>query len=70
MRPKAYTGRILELKKLDFRRLNGHFDVILISIKKVNFRGLIARIRYYRPILATRTHFWPILMEYVMRIAL
>ena len=33
-----------------------------------NFRGLIAKIAHYRPILATRTYIWPIFMEYTMGI--
>ena len=59
-----YVGGFLEFKKLDFRGLKGQFDV-----KKANFRGLIAKIGHYRPILATRTHPWPIFMEYDMGIA-
>ena len=58
-----YVGGVLELKKFDFRGLKGHFNV-----KKANFRGLIAKIGHYRPILATRTHLWPIFMEYAMGI--
>ena len=58
-----YIGRILDLRKLDFRGLKGQIDV-----KKSNFRGLIVKIGHYWPILATRTHLWPIFMEYVMRI--
>ena len=59
----SYVEGVLELRKLDFRGLKGQFDV-----KKANFRGLIAKIGHYRPILATRTHLWPIFMEYVMGI--
>ena len=58
-----YVEGILEHRKLDFRGLKGQFDV-----KKANFRGLIAKIGHYRPILATRTHLWPIFMEYAMGI--
>ena len=58
-----YVGGILELRKLDFRGLKGQFDV-----KKANFRGLIAKIGHYMPILATRTHLRPIFMEYVIGI--
>ena len=58
-----YVGGVLELKKLIFRGLKGQFDV-----KKANFRGLIAKIGHYRPILATRSHLWPIFIEYVMGI--
>ena len=58
-----YIGGVIELKKLDFRGLKGHFNV-----KKVNFRGLIAKIGHYWAILASRTHLWPIFMEYVMGI--
>ena len=61
--PKVYVGGVLELRKLDFRGLKGQFDV-----KKANFRGLIAKIAHYRPILATRTYLWPIFMEYTMGI--
>ena len=50
-----YVGGVLELRKLDFRGLKGQFDV-----KKANFRGLIAKIGHYRPILASKTHPWPI----------
>ena len=46
-----YVGEILETRKLHFRGRIGQFDV-----KKANFRGLIAKIGHYRPILATRTH--------------
>ena len=58
-----YVGGILELRKLDFRGLKGQFDV-----KKANFRGLIVKIGHYWPIWATRTHLWPIFMEYAMGI--
>ena len=34
-----YAGRVLVIKKLEFRGLNGQFDV-----KKVNFKRLIAKI--------------------------
>ena len=46
-----YTGGILDLKKIDFRDLKCQSDV-----KKVNFRGLIAKIGYLRPILTFKTH--------------
>ena len=42
------VGGVLEAGKLDFSGLKGQFDV-----KKVNFRGLIAKTGHYRPILAT-----------------
>ena len=58
-----YVGGILELRKLDFRGLKGQFDV-----KKANFRGLIAKIGNYRPILNSRTRLRPIFMEYTMEI--
>ena len=58
-----YTGGILELKKLDFRGLKCQSDV-----KKVNFRGLIAKIGYLRPILTSTTHLWPIFMDYAIGI--
>jgi hypothetical protein len=56
---QRYVGGILELRKLDFRGLKGQFDV-----KKANFRGLIAKIGHLRPILASRTHLWPIFLDY------
>ena len=56
-----YVGGVLELRKLDFKALKGQFDV-----KKANFRGLIAQIGHLRPILASRTHLWPIFMDYAM----
>ena len=58
-----FVGGILEHRKLDFRGLKGQFDV-----KKANFRGLIAKIGHLRPILASRTHLWPIFMDYAMGI--
>ena len=45
------TKMVLELKEVDFRGLKGQFDV-----KKANFRGLIAKIGRYRPVLVTRTY--------------
>ena len=42
---------IVKLRKVDFRGLRGQFDA-----KKVNFRGLIAKIGRYRPVLPTRFH--------------
>ena len=50
-----YIGGVLVLRKLDFRGLKGPFDV-----KKANFRRPIAKIGHYMPILASRTHLWPI----------
>ena len=46
-----FGGGIPELKKLDFRGLEGQFDA-----KKDNFRGQIAKNQQLRPILASRTH--------------
>ena len=46
-----YIGEILELRKLDFGGLKLHFD-----IDKAHFRGLLAKIGYVRPILASTTH--------------
>ena len=46
-----YVGGIIEPIKLDFRGLKGQFHV-----KKVNFRGLIAKIGHVRPLFASRTH--------------
>ena len=60
-----YAGRVFVIRKLEFRGLKRQYDV-----KEINFRGLIARIGYYRPILATRTHLWPIFMECVIGIVL
>ena len=40
-----YVGGALVLRKLDFRGLKGQYDV-----KKANFRGLIAKIGYMKPI--------------------
>ena len=37
-------------------------------MKKANFRGLIAKIRHYRPILAIRPHLQPIFIDFAMRI--
>ena len=58
-----YIGEVLELRKLDFRGVKGQFDV-----KKTNFRGLIAKIGHLRPILASRTHLWPIFVNSAMGI--
>ena len=58
-----YIGGVLELRKLDFRGLKGQFDV-----KKANFRGLIAKNRPFEALLASRTHIWPIFMDYTMGI--
>ena len=57
-----YFGGIREVRNLNFRSLKGQFDV-----KKANFRGLTARIEYSRPILTSRTHLWPIFMDYAIR---
>ena len=49
-----YIGGVLEPRKLDFSGLKGQFE-----IKKVNlgdFRGLLAKISYLRPILVSRNH--------------
>ena len=51
------------LRKLNFGGLKGQFDV-----RKANFRGLIAKIGHYRPILATTTQIWPIFIDYGMGI--
>ena len=58
-----HVGGFLEFKKLDFRGLKAQFDT-----KQANFRGLIAKIGHYRPILASRSHLWPIFMDYVIGI--
>ena len=60
--PKVYR-RNSSSQKLDFRVLKCQSDV-----KKVNFRGLIAKIGYSRAILTFRTHLWPIFMDYVIRV--
>ena len=46
-----YVGGVLELSKLDFRGVK-----FQINVKKDDFRGLIAKIRYLRSILAFTTH--------------
>ena len=56
-----HIREILKLRKLNFRGLNGQFDV-----KKDTFRGLIAKIDYLRPILASRTHVRSLFMEYAV----
>ena len=56
-----YIGGFLVLRKLDFRGFKGQLDA-----KKANFRGLIAKIGLFRPILASITHLWPIFMKYAM----
>ena len=56
-----YVQGILELRKVYFKGLKSQFNV-----KKANFRGLIAKIGNYRPILTTRTHLRPIFMEYAI----
>ena len=48
-----YVGGVLELSKLDFRGVK-----FQINVKKDNFRGLIAKIRYFRSILTSTTHIW------------
>ena len=58
-----YVGGVLEFQKLNFRGLQGQFDV-----KNANFRGLIAKISHFRPILASRTHLRPISMDYTIGI--
>ena len=58
-----YVGGLLKFRKLDFGSLRGQFDV-----KKANFRGLIAKIGHYSPILASKTNFRPIFMDYTMGI--
>ena len=57
----SHIGEILELRKLNFMGLKGQFDV-----KKANFRGVIGKIGYYRPISTFRTHLWPLFMKYVI----
>ena len=60
-----FSWRGLEAWKLEFSGLKGQFDV-----KKVNFRGLIAKTGHYRPILATSNPIMAHLREYIMRIVL
>ena len=55
--------RVSSAYKVKLWGLKGQFDV-----KKANFRGLIAKIGHYWPILATKTHLWHIFIEYVMGI--
>ena len=62
---QRYVGDVAGVKKLDFWGLIGQFNV-----KTANFRGLIAKIGYYRPILASRTNLWTIFMEYAMGIVI
>ena len=57
----GYVGGIFNLRKLEFRGLKGQFDV-----KITNFRGLIPKIGYFRPILTSRTQLWPIFRDYAM----
>ena len=61
--PQDMLEGVLEFKKLDFRGLQGQFDV-----KNANFRGLIAKISHFRRILASRTHLSTISMDYTIRI--
>ena len=56
-----YVGGLIEPIKLDFRGLKGQ-----LHVKKVNFRGVIAKIGHVRPILASRSQLYPIFMEYAM----
>ena len=49
----SYVRGVLELRKLNFRDLKGQFNV-----KKASFRGLIVKIGYLNPILASTTHIW------------
>ena len=58
-----YVEGIVELRKINFRGLKDQFYV-----KKANFRGLMAKIGHCKPILASRTHLWPIFMEYAIGI--
>ena len=58
-----YFRGFLESRKLDFRGLNGQFDV-----KKTNFGGLITKIGHLKPMLASTTHLWYIFMNYAVGI--
>ena len=58
-----YIKGILELRKLDFWGLEGQIDV-----KNANFRELIPKIGYLRPILTSRTQLWPTFKDYAMGI--
>ena len=58
-----YVGGVLVLRKLNFRALKAQ-----LGVKKVDFRGLIAKFGRYRIILATRIHLWLIFMKYVIEI--
>ena len=58
-----YIGGVIELRKLNFRGLKGQLDV-----KKANFTALIAKIGPFRPILAYRTHLWPIFIVFAIGI--
>ena len=57
----CYIEEFLELRKFIFRRLKWQFDV-----KKANFRGLTTKIDCLRLILTSKTHLWPIFMDYAM----
>ena len=61
----GYIGGIFKLRKLEFRGLKCQFDV-----KNANLRVLIPKIGYFRPILTSRTHPWPIIMGFAMGFAL
>ena len=56
-----YVGGALELRKLDFRGLKGQLDV-----KNANSMGLIAKIRYLRPISTFKICLWPISLDYAV----
>ena len=38
------------------------------DVKNVNFRGVIAKIGYFRLTLTSKTHLWPIFIDNAMRI--
>ena len=61
---KCITG-VLELRKLDFRGLKGQLDV-----KKAKIGELISKIGYLRPVLTSRIHLRPILMNFAIGVVL
>ena len=60
-RALSYFRGMFEFRKLDFRGLKGQFDV-----KNANFRVLIPKIGYFRPILTSRTNPLPINTGFAM----
>ena len=59
----GYVEGVLESRNIDFRGLKDQ-----LNVKRPILGELVAKIGVYRPILATRTHSWPIFMEYAIGI--